>query len=208
MNEAFEDPEIYKDTPENPEDKFSNIQQLSNLRETMSINYPNSFRIKEPSDAQLFLALLHQLFAETDLKDLVQKTFNISYISFDEHDQEKTKERHTYFLTIPADDIVVGSSLVKICPKISLRHKLIRLAKHTLAYPESSDLDVIKTICKGEEGFKEPKPLSLIREPPAIITFYLQYGEYFNSVDSEFSSRREMIHLLPPSFPLFDLFTP
>ncbi|CAI2386842.1 unnamed protein product [Moneuplotes crassus] len=208
MRDAFQDAQMYQEKDDNPDNKFFSIQKLCSLRETMSINYPNSFRLKEPSDAQLFLALLHQLFQETDLNELVQSTYKMSYLSPDEDNIGGLKERHTFFLTIPADEIAVASTLIKTNPKLSLKHKLIKIAKHTLGSQPGCELEAIKNICKDEETFIEQEPLNLIREPPKIITFYLQYGEFFNAVDCDFPSRRAMINLPPPSFHLFELFIP
>ena len=56
MGNAYEGAEIYEVMfltkiqeveEEKAEDKFHNIQKLKSLRKTMSINYPNSFKIKE-----------------------------------------------------------------------------------------------------------------------------------------------------------------
>jgi len=89
-----------------------------------------------------------------------------------------------------------------------VNNKLIKFAKYSLGTSGNPSLDTLKSICKDETPEEEIDPLNLVGEVPKILTFYLSYGEYFNGDDSSFSNRKTIIHMLPQSFVLNELFVP
>ena len=120
-------------------------------------------------------------------------------------------DRDTYFLSIPADRIIewglgrsmdIGSSFIN-----TFKNKLIDYAKFALSFNDDPSKISSKQIWKLDE-FKDTKELNLVCEPPKIMTFYLQYNEYFDAKDDVFPCRKHFMSIWPKKFSLNQLFIP
>jgi hypothetical protein len=126
-------------------------------------------------------------------------------------DEMELIEKNSYFLTIPADKIIgwdlgrssfIGGSLNQ-----SFKNRLIDYARFALSNTDEPSKYFSKQICNLDD-FKDTKELNLVNEPPKIMTFYLQYNEFFDAREDVFPSRKQFVSILPESFSLSELFIP
>lgn len=89
----------------------------------------------------------------------------------------------------------------------TFKNKLIDYARFTLSSTEEPSKHSSKQICHLDE-FKDTNELNLVSEPPKIMTFYLQYNEYFDAKDDIFPYRKHFVSICPKTFTLCDLFIP
>ena len=158
---------------------------MDELRNILGVNYPQSFGYKKAGDAHSFLMLMHQLL-ESQIS--VNDAFKISYImtTHGEHNEFELQEKDSYFLSVSMD---------KIIPKLELREKqqsdvlksdlkgsFITFVKWILNYTPESQLTAISQAWSGRELPRSNRSLNLAGRPPKMLTFYLQYEEYFDNV--------------------------
>jgi hypothetical protein len=149
---------------------------------------------------------------ETELDEIVQKTFKISYtITSNEEEEMSLHDRDTYFLSIPADKIIdCGLGRASLAGKSyneTFKSRLIDYARFSLSNTEEPSKYSSKMICNLDE-FKDTNELNLVCEPPKIMTFYLQYNDYFDAKDDMFPCRKHFVSICPKYFSLHELFIP
>ncbi|CAI2359705.1 unnamed protein product [Moneuplotes crassus] len=210
VEKAYEDPDA--------------IVPMNSFRKILGNAYPHTFKYGATGDAQTFFSWLHQLFTQNlpgkqEISDIVKETYEMELIKFGFGNESSFDDeaKKSFWYTVPMYSVIpeLENRYSKFPEDLlqNVQGKFVDLVKATSCYDKKGQKEALRAVCRGTKMPEISISVDFL-QPPKILTFYLEYQNYFDNInmtqlfkdeeliEDSFATRVKLIHLLPQEFSL------